>query len=228
MSNAVLEGRGLTKTFRGGFGGRPDRALTNVDIQLLRGETLGLMGPSGCGKSTLARLLLRLIPPDSGQVFFDGQDVTHLRGRELRFLRRRVQLISQRPESFFDPRLPLGKSLREPLRIFGLPEEPGRVEALLEQVKLTGELLFRYPHQVSGGEIQRLSLCRALLLQPEVLVLDEPTSMLDISVQAQILSILRDLRERYTLSCLLITHDREVADYMCERVVELSSPARGS
>ena len=202
MSNAVLEGRGLTKTFRGGFGGRPDRALTNVDIQLLRGETLGLMGPSGCGKSTLARLLLRLIPPDSGQVFFDGQDVTHLRGRELRFLRRRVQLISQRPESFFDPRLPLGKSLREPLRIFGLPEEPGRVEALLEQVKLTGEA--------------------------PILVLDEPTSMLDISVQAQILSILRDLRERYTLSCLLITHDREVADYMCERVVELSSPARGS
>ena len=224
MSNTILEGRGIVKTFRGGFGGRPYRALDGVDIALAQGESLGLMGPSGCGKSTLARILLRLIEPDAGQILFHGEDITSLRRRALLPLRRRVQLISQRPESFFDPRRRLGDSLTEPLDIFHLPRDQAQIQAVLEQVKLTDELLSRYPHQVSGGEIQRLSLCRALLLQPEVLVLDEPTSMLDVSVQAQILQILRELRERYALSCLLITHDPAVASHLCDRVVEMKAP----
>ena len=224
MGEILLEGRGIVKTFRGGFGGRPYRALDGVSIALERGETLGLMGPSGCGKSTLARILLRLIDPDEGQLLFDGQDITALRGRRLLSLRRKVQLISQRPESSFDPHRKLGDSLRETMNIHRLPHDPARINALLEQVKLTDERLSRYPHQVSGGEIQRLSLCRALLLRPEVLVLDEPTSMLDISVQAQILQILRELRDQYALSCLFITHDRAVAFYLCERVVELNAP----
>lgn len=219
-SDILLEGRAIVKTFRVGFGGRPYRALDHAELALFRGETLGLMGPSGCGKSTLARILLRLIEPDSGQVLFKGRDVTCHKGKELLPFRRKVQLISQRPESFFDPRMRLGDSILEPLSFYGVRRASSRERLLelLEQVKLTDELLTRYPHQVSGGEIQRLSLCRALLLEPQLLVLDEPTSMLDISVQAQILQILRELKETHGLSYLFITHDREVAEYMCGRI----------
>ena len=220
----ILEGRGLVKRFRGGFGGRSHLVLSGVDIVLYPGETLGLMGPSGCGKSTAARILMGLLEPDEGTVWFDGREITRLRGRALKPFRRQVQLIAQRPESFFDPRQRLGDSLTEPLAIFReLADRRRRVPELLEQVKLTEELLHRYPHQVSGGEIQRLSLCRALLLEPRVLVLDEPTSMLDISVQAQILQILRQLQEDYHLSYLFITHDRAVADHMCSRIQMLES-----
>lgn len=224
-SQIILEGRGLVKRYRGGWTARPRTVLPGVDLRLYRGETLGLMGPSGCGKSTLARILLRLIPADGGQVLFQGQDITRLGGRALLPFRRQVQLISQRPETCFDPHWTLGKSLMEPFDVFRLPgDRAAQVGRLLEQVKLTDELLSRYPHQVSGGEIQRLALVRALLLQPQVLVLDEPTSMLDVSVQAQILQILRDLRPAYRLSCLFITHDHEVARYMCDRVQTLEGP----
>ena len=222
MSDIILEGKSITKTFRSGFGGRPYRALDKVDLALRRGETLGLMGPSGCGKSTLARILLLLIRPDSGQVCFEGCPVEDRRGRELLRFRQKVQLISQRPESFFDPHMRLGDSILEPLTFYGGRQAKAvgreRLQDLLAQVKLTDELLTRYPHQVSGGEIQRLSLCRALLLDPQVLVLDEPTSMLDVSVQAQILQILRELKVEHGLSYLFITHDREVAEFMCDRI----------
>lgn len=221
MADILWEGRDLSKTFRSGFGGRPYRALDHVDISLYRGETLGLMGPSGCGKSTLARVLLRLIDADEGQILFRGQDITKLRGKSLLPFRRQVQLISQRPESFFDPRYRLGNSLLEPLEFFHLERDKQRLNTLLEQVKLTDELLLRYPHQVSGGEIQRLALCRALLLSPSVLVLDEPTSMLDVSVQAQILQLLRQFQQDMGLTYLFITHDRQVANYMCDRVISL-------
>ena len=225
MSDIILEGRNISKTFRGGFGGRPYEALKDANLILHRGETLGLMGPSGCGKSTLCRVLLRLIDPDAGQVFFEGRDITKARGKALLPFRRQVQLISQRPESFFDPRMRLGQSILEPLGFYGIQKEQGedRLRQLLGEVKLTDELLTRYPHQVSGGEIQRLSLCRALLLDPKVLVLDEPTSMLDVSVQAQILYILRQLREKYGLSYLFITHDSETAEFMCHRIQVLEA-----
>ena len=226
MNDILWEGRDITKTFHSGFGGRSYQALAHVDLALHRGETLGLMGPSGCGKSTLCRILLRLIEPDQGQILFGGQDITHAKGKELLSFRRRVQLISQRPESFFDPRFRLGDSILEPLSFYGISKTQGRqqLQQLLDEVKLTDELLSRYPHQVSGGEIQRLSLCRALLLSPQVLVLDEPTSMLDVSVQAQILHILRRLRERHGLSYLFITHDREAAAYLCHRIQKLEAP----
>lgn len=224
MDDMLLEGRAISKTFRSGLFGRPRPVLREVHIGLRRGESLALMGPSGCGKSTLARILLRLEEPDGGTVRFEGRDITRLGGKSLRPFRRQVQLISQRPECCFDPRRRLGESVLEPLEFHGLTRGgEARLEELLEQVQLTGELLDRYPHQVSGGEIQRLSLCRTLLLSPQVLVLDEPTSMLDVSVQAQILRILRRLREARGLTCLLITHDPRVAEYMCGRVQYLET-----
>ena len=222
MNEVILEGCGITKRFRGGFGVRGRAVLRDQDIRLRRGETLSLMGPSGCGKSTLARVLMRLIDPDEGSVLFHGEDITRARGRALMPFRRKVQLISQRPETFFDPRMRLGASVLEPLSIFGLQDRRDRLRRLLNEVKLGDELLSRFPHQVSGGEIQRLSLCRALLLEPEILVLDEPTSMLDVSVQAQVLQILRRLRMDHGLTCLFITHDREVASFMGDRVMTLA------
>ena len=201
-SDILLEGRSIVKTFRGGFGGRPYLALDHAELTLFRGETLGLMGPSATASTMCWR------------------SRSALKGKALLPFRRKVQLISQRPESFFDPRMRLGDSILEPLSFYGVRRASSRERLLdlLEQVKLTDELLTRYPHQVSGGEIQRLSLCRALLLEPQILVLDEPTSMLDISVQAQILQILRELKETHGLSYLFITHDREVAEYMCGRL----------
>lgn len=225
----ILECRRVVKVFRSGLCRAPVHVLDHVDLHLRQGETLGLMGPSGCGKSTLARVLLRLIPCDGGAVLFQGRDITHLGGEALLPFRRQVQLISQRPETFFDPRWTLRRSLTEPLDIFHIQgNREAMVAELLDQVKLTEELLTRRPHQVSGGEIQRLALVRALLLQPRVLVLDEATSMLDISVQAQILQILREVRQRHQLSCLLITHDRDVAEYMCDRIQTLPSEPQSS
>ncbi|MCL2152731.1 MAG: dipeptide/oligopeptide/nickel ABC transporter ATP-binding protein [Oscillospiraceae bacterium] len=222
----MLEARNISKIFPGRS--RTDKviALDCVSIRVESGKTLALMGPSGCGKSTLARILLRLIPPDSGEVFYGGEEITHHRGRRLRRFRNQVQFISQHPESFFDPSIRLGYSVLEPLKFFGLYNEANSCERLrgfLKQVKLSTSLLERYPHQVSGGEIQRLAICRALLLRPRFLILDEVTSMLDISVQAQILHILKELQLTQKLGYLVITHDREVAKWMTDNIVEMQA-----
>lgn len=221
----ILEAKNISKTFSSWFDTRRVEALNNVSLTLVGGETLGLMGPSGCGKSTLVQILLRLIREDSGNVFFCGEDITNLRGRALRNFRRNVQLIPQRPEGYFDPRIRIGKSIFEPLNFFPelKSEASTRLELLLKQLSLTNALLERFPHQVSGGEIQRLSLCRALLLKPTVLILDEATSMLDISVQAQILHILRQIKAQYKLSYLFITHDQAVAKCFCNRIASMNS-----
>lgn len=197
--------------------------LDNCSLQLDEGECVGIMGQSGSGKTTLARIFLRLIEPDAGKVFFEGQDITALKGSALKPFRSQVQLISQRPESFFDPIFKLGKSLREPLKIFNRYDKNSEenIKELLELVQLNTAVLDRYPHQVSGGEIQRLSIARALLLKPKVLVLDEPTSMLDISVQAQILHLLKDIQKSNGLTYMLIAHDKAVCDFLCSRVVRI-------
>ncbi len=218
----ILEAKNISKSFSSGFDTRRVQALKNFSLSLYNGETLGLMGPSGCGKSTLVRILLRLIREDSGSVCYCGEDITHLKANSLHNFRRSVQLIPQRPEGFFDPRIRIGKSLLEPLNFYPELKKSGvstRLEPLLQQLSLSKALLDRFPHQVSGGEIQRLSLCRALLLQPTILIMDEATSMLDISVQAQILHILGQIREQYKLSFLFITHDQSVAKYFCNRFV---------
>ena len=220
----MLEAREICKTFRKGWRGKSFSALQDVSLTIKEGETLGLMGPSGCGKSTLARILLRLIPADSGEVLYKGKNYRGLSGKQMLPFRKEVQLISQRPQSFFDPSMKLGKSMVEPLKIFGLYKKTYSEEILaqtLYKVKLNDSLLERYPHQVSGGEIQRLSICRALLLNPKVLILDEATSMLDISVQAQILHILKDLKKTQSISYLFISHDRKVVEWMSDRVLEM-------
>ena len=191
--------------------------LKTISFTVHEGEFLSVLGPSGCGKSTLARVLLRLLPTDSGRIIFQTQDVTQLSQKQLKPFRQQVQFISQRPESFFDPLLKLGASLREPLQIFDLPDSSETIEAALATVKLSPALLDRYPHQVSGGEVQRLSIARALLLKPKLLILDEPTSMLDISVQAQILQLLKNIRQQEQMAFLFISHDKAVINYMCDR-----------
>lgn len=213
----MLEAVEVSKKYWDRNSGRQYDVLQSCSLQIAAGEAVGLMGPSGCGKSTLARVLLRLLPTDSGRIIFQAQDVTQLSQKQLKPFRQQVQFISQRPESFFDPLLKLGASLREPLHIFDLPDSSEIIEAALATVKLSPALLDRYPHQVSGGEIQRLSIARALLLKPRLLILDEPTSMLDISVQAQILQLLQSIRQQEQMAFLFISHDKAIINYMCDR-----------
>lgn len=213
----MLEAVEVSKKYWDRSSGRQYDVLQSCSLQIAAGEAVGLMGPSGCGKSTLARVLLRLLPTDSGRIIFQAQDVTQLSQKQLKPFRQQVQFISQRPESFFDPLLQLGASLREPLHIFDLPDSSEIIEAALATVKLSPALLDRYPHQVSGGEVQRLSIARALLLKPKLLILDEPTSMLDISVQAQILQLLKNIRRQEQMAFLFISHDKAVINYMCDR-----------
>ena len=213
----MLEAVEVSKKYWDRSSGRQYDVLQSCSLQIAAGEAVGLMGPSGGGKSTLARVLLRLLPTDSGRIIFQAQDVTQLSQKQLKPFRQQVQFISQRPESFFDPLLKLGASLREPLHIFDLPDSSEIIEAALATVKLSPALLDRYPHQVSGGEIQRLSIARALLLKPRLLILDEPTSMLDISVQAQILQLLQSIRQQEQMAFLFISHDKAIINYMCDR-----------
>lgn len=219
----MLKAEHICKKYYNRHEGRYTDILSDCCLEVAPGEIVGLMGASGCGKSTLARILLRLIPADSGKVLYGGQDVTQLRGRALKSFRKKAQLISQRPESFFDPLLTLDKSLIEPLQIFNIAYDGRYIDEILELVKLNRSVLSRYPHQVSGGEIQRLSIARALLLKPEVLVLDEPTSMLDISVQAQVLHLLKQVHQEMNLAYLFISHDKDVISWMCSRVVRMEA-----
>lgn len=217
----MLKAENISKSFIDRSSGKSFRLLQDVSLEIAPGEAVALMGGSGSGKSTLARLLLRLLPCDAGKIYFRGTEITKLSGKELAGFRRSVQFISQRPESFLDPRKTLSYSLREALEVFSLPYAEEQALEILDLVKLNAKLLERYPHQVSGGEIQRICLVRALLLEPELLILDEPTSMLDISVQAQILHLLKDIRTQKQIAYLFISHDRLISEWLCDRVVRI-------
>ena len=219
----MLKAENICKTYWDRSAKKEQVVLDNCSLEIASGQVVGLMGPSGCGKSTLARILLRLVPPSSGKIIFNGQDITHTSNNKLQDFRKKVQFISQRPESFFDPIITLGKSLMEPLKIFNLRYSDDEIQSVLELVKLNKALLTRYPHQVSGGEIQRLSIARALLLKPQLLILDEPTSMLDISVQAQILHLLKNIQRERNLSYLFIAHDKDVINWMCDEVLVMDA-----
>ncbi len=226
MPEALLEVRGLCKRFPLAHGllaprrGETVAAVDDVSFSLAAGETLGLVGETGCGKSTTARLIVRLLDPTAGEIRFAGHDLGRLRGRQLRARRRELAMVFQDPYSSLNPRRTVGAIVAEPLRIAGVEraERRARVRELLELVGLSVEHEHRYPHELSGGQRQRIGIARALALKPRLLIADEPVSALDVSIQAQILNLLRDLQRELGLALLFISHDLSVVRYMCERV----------
>ncbi len=202
-------------------GGRTIRAVDGLSLTLAPGETLGLVGESGCGKSTLGKTLLRLVPSAGGRVRFDGTDITHLSGRALQPFRRRMQMVFQDPSSALNPRQTTESLLAGPLQVHGVrsrSERRRRVEAIVDRVGLPRSALTRYPHEFSGGQKQRIGIARALVLQPDLLICDEPVSALDVSIQAQILNLLVDIKQQEKLSYLFISHDLGVVRYIADRV----------
>jgi len=225
----LLEARNLIKDYG------DSRVVNDVSLQLYRGETLGLVGESGSGKSTVARLLLRLIEPTSGQILcrldHNGApheiDLRHIKATEMRRLRRKLAIVFQDPYAALDPRMTVRQTLSEPFAIHG--EKPAgdgravdnletRLIELVREVGLDGSALCRYPHEFSGGQRQRINIARALALRPEILILDEPVSALDVSVGAQVINLLKDLQRRYGLTCLFISHSMPLVRYLCDRV----------
>jgi len=223
----LVEAENLSKHFpvESGMFGRADRVVRAVDgvsFAIRPRETFALVGESGCGKSTLGRLVLRLLEPTEGRVRFGGEDLTEMRGEALRRMRRRMQIVFQDPYASLDPRMRVAEIVAEPLEAHGVgdrAEREERVKELLRVVGMRADAMRRYPHEFSGGQRQRIGIARALALQPEFLVCDEPISALDVSIQAQVINLLADLRERYELTYLFITHDlsvvRRIADRVC-------------
>ena len=211
VTQTLLRAEGLVKHFK------KVRAVDDISFELHAGETLALVGESGCGKSTAGRLLLRLIEPTAGRVWFDGKEIFKLQERQVRSLRREMQIIFQDPYASLNPRMTVGAMLEEPLRLHNVFRK-GRVEELLGLVGLSPHHASRYPHEFSGGQRQRIGIARALAVEPRLIVCDEPVSALDVSIQAQVINLLQDLQRRFGLAYLFIAHDLAVVKHIATRV----------
>ncbi len=225
--STILEVKDLKKYFpvnRGMFRTslHPVRAVDGVDLRLEEGFTVGLVGESGCGKSTVGKCILRLIKPTAGEIRFRGEDILRKSGAEMRKIRREMQIIFQDPFASLNPRMTVGQAVEESLKIntpMKRPERIARVQQLLEDVGLSGDDYNKYPHEFSGGQRQRVGIARALAVHPSLIIADEPVSALDVSIRAQVLNLLQELKERYRLTYLFISHDLSVVEYLCDRVV---------
>ena len=226
MSDIILEAKSIKKHFpiKKGFFMREVgqvKAVEEINLSVRRGETLGLVGESGCGKSTLGRTLIRLYEPTAGTIQFDGTNFLNLSGEELRKKRRDIQMIFQDPYASLDSRMTVGQIIEQPFKIHGLlqkNEREARVKQLLELVGLKASHVNRYPHEFSGGQRQRISIARAVALEPKLIICDEPVSALDVSIQAQVLNLLKDLQERLKLTYIFISHDLSVIEHVCDRI----------
>ena len=198
------------------------KALDNVSFYIKRNEILGLVGESGCGKTTCGKLILRLINPTSGSIYFDGHDITHLKPKQMSEFRRKMMIIYQDPYGSLDPRMTIGAAIAEPIEVHKLAstkeEKENRIVELMEKVGLTPDQINRYPHEFSGGQRQRIGIARALATNPTFIVADEPVSALDVSIQAQIINLLKDLQKDFGLTLLFITHDLSVIKHTSDRI----------
>ena len=227
MSTPLLKVENLVKRFPiyGGLFSREVasvKAVSDVSFEIKKGETLGLVGESGCGKSTLGRCLTRLHDTTSGKIFYNGKDITHIEGDELREMRKKIQIIFQDPFASLNPRMTIGAILEEPLIIHGLGETPkdrqDRIHQLIDLVGLRREHLNRYPHEFSGGQRQRVGIARALAVNPELIICDEPVSALDVSIQAQVINLLMELQQKLGLTYVFIAHDLKVVEHVSSQV----------
>ena len=225
-NTTILRVEGLKKYFpvRRGFFQQISgwvKAVEDVSFRIEKGKTLGLVGESGCGKTTVARLILKLLDADEGRIVFNGQDLVPLSDREMKPLRQDIQIIFQDPYGSLNPRMTVGQSIAEGLRVAGVipgPDQKKRLEQLLKMVGMSPATMDRYPHEFSGGQRQRIGIARALSVEPALIVCDEPVSALDVSIQAQIINLLKDLQDELDLSYLFISHDLNVVGYLCSDV----------
>ena len=222
-AKALIDVRGLRKYFGGGT--HPVRAVDGISFTIQEGETLGLVGESGSGKSTIGRMLIRLLDPTEGEILFENRDLAQLTQREMRPLRSRMQIIFQDPYASLNPRMRIRQIIGEALDTHGLAKGKGerqaRIAELLDLVGLRPEYADRYPHEFSGGQRQRIGVARALAVEPNFIVADEPLSALDVSIQAQVVNLLGDLKARFGLTMLFISHDLDVIEFLCDRVIVL-------
>ncbi len=220
----MLEFKNVTKQYRSGmFGTHLTKAVDDVSFCVGENERLGLLGESGCGKSTIAQLAMKLLKPSKGSIEYNGKNIKHMSRSEMKNYRKNVQIIFQNPQQVFNPRMKFRETISEPVRIYNLASSPEEEKKIIsehmEMFGLPEELFDRYPQEISGGQAQRIAIMRILMLKPEIIIADEPTTMLDVSVQAQILELLKEVMDKNNITLIFVSHDLDVVRAMCKRIM---------